>query len=56
MTKTENINDLLFQKAAAYDKYQTQVEEQIDKDNKAKLAAEEKERMDKEIQLHKVIN
>ncbi|GFN98389.1 dynein regulatory complex subunit 3 [Plakobranchus ocellatus] len=40
-------------KAAAYEKYQTQVEEQIDKDNKARAAAEEQERKRAETQLHK---
>ncbi|XP_005092481.1 dynein regulatory complex subunit 3 isoform X2 [Aplysia californica] len=40
-------------KAAAYEKHQTQVEEQIDKDNKARLAAEEQDKREKEIQLHK---
>lgn len=40
-------------KAAAYEKHQTQVEEQIDKDNKARAAAEEDERKLAETQLHK---
>jgi len=40
-------------KAAAYEKHQVQVEEQIDKDNKARIANEESERRNKEIQLHK---
>ncbi|KAK3789570.1 hypothetical protein RRG08_016249 [Elysia crispata] len=40
-------------KTAAYEKFQTQVEEQIDKDNKAKVAAEEQERKVTETQRHK---
>ena len=42
------------QKAAAYEKHQVQVEEQIDKDNKARIAAEENKRKEGETQLHKV--
>lgn len=40
-------------KAAAYEKHQTQVEEQIDKDNKSRIAAEEQEKKEKELTLHK---
>jgi len=40
-------------KAAAYEKHQVQVEEQIDKDNKARIAAEENKRKEGETQLHK---
>ncbi|KAH9503987.1 Dynein regulatory complex subunit 3 [Bulinus truncatus] len=37
-------------KAVAYEKYQSQVEEQIDKDNKAKISEEVEEKKAKEIQ------
>lgn len=40
-------------KAAAYEKHQTQVEEQIDKDNKSRIAGEESEKKEKELTLHK---
>ncbi|CAL1542806.1 unnamed protein product [Lymnaea stagnalis] len=40
-------------KTVAYDKYQNQVEEQIDKDNKAKLVAEAQQKLDQEIHRQK---